>query len=163
MEAPAPAHPSRESLRAVAVFEALKGLLAAGAAVGVLALLHHDLQHFAVELVDLLHLDHHGRWALRIITVFGRLEAFHPATLVAAAAAYAAVRFVEAYGLWHARAWAEWFAAISGSLYIPFEVEHVLSGHRVAIALAALTVNVAIVGVMVYALWARRRSRTNAT
>ena len=37
------------------------------------------------------------------------------------AAAYSIVRFVEAYGLWRARAWAEWFALISGALYVPFE------------------------------------------
>lgn len=154
-----PSHPPRDSLRAVAIFEALKGALAVAAAFGLMALFHRDLQHFAVELVDLLHLDHQGRWALRIITAFGRLEAFHPTTLIAAAIAYAVVRLVEAYGLWHARAWAEWFAAISGGLYIPFEIQHVVAGHRVALALGALAVNLAIVGVMVYALWARRRRR----
>ena len=154
-----PVHEPRESLRAVAIFEALKGAFAVAAAFGLMALFHRDLQHFAVELVDLLHLDHQGRWALRIITAFGRLEAFHPTTLIAAAIAYSLVRFVEAYGLWNGRAWAEWFAAISGGLYIPFEVEHVVSGHRVAIALAALAVNLMIVGVMVYALWTRRRRR----
>jgi uncharacterized membrane protein (DUF2068 family) len=144
------------SLRAIALFEALKGVLVVGAALGVLALLHTDMQHFAVELVELLHLDQEGRWALRLITVFGRLEALHPATLVAAAAAYAVVRCVEAYGLWHARAWAEWFAIISGGLYIPFELKHLIGGHQVAIALVALAVNVAIVAVLLYAVWTRR-------
>jgi uncharacterized membrane protein (DUF2068 family) len=42
--------------------------------------------------------------------------------LAALALLYATVRFVEAYGLWHVRAWAEWFAIISGSVYIPIEI-----------------------------------------
>jgi uncharacterized membrane protein (DUF2068 family) len=32
------------------------------------------------------------------------------------------VRFTEAYGLWHAREWAEWFALLSGTLYLPWEI-----------------------------------------
>lgn len=38
------------------------------------------------------------------------------------AGAYACVRFAEAYGLWFARSWAEWLAALSGALYVPVEL-----------------------------------------
>jgi uncharacterized membrane protein (DUF2068 family) len=38
-----------------------------------------------------------------------------------AAAVYVIIRFVEAYGLWHIRPWAEWLAFASGAIYIPFE------------------------------------------
>ena len=43
-------------------------------------------------------------------------------TLAALAFVYSIVRFVEAYGLWHIRGWAEWFAIIAGSLFLPVEV-----------------------------------------
>jgi uncharacterized membrane protein (DUF2068 family) len=42
--------------------------------------------------------------------------------IAAAAMAYAAVRFTEAWGLWHRRVWAEWFALLSGALYLPWEI-----------------------------------------
>jgi ABC-type transport system substrate-binding protein len=37
-------------------------------------------------------------------------------TAAAAAVVYSIVRFVEAYGLWHRRIWAEWFALLSGAM-----------------------------------------------
>ena len=56
-----------------------------------------------------------------------------------------------------ARAWAEWFAAASGAIYVPFELAELY--HRVTwIALGALIVNVAIVGVMFYSRLTPRRS-----
>ena len=42
--------------------------------------------------------------------------------LALTAMVYAAVRFAEAYGLWRQRAWAEWFAILTGSLYLPVEL-----------------------------------------
>ncbi|MCZ7627423.1 MAG: DUF2127 domain-containing protein [Candidatus Methylomirabilis sp.] len=49
------------------------------------------------------------------------------------AAGYASVRFVEAYGLWLERRWAEWFAAVSGGIYIPFEIYELLYGESLAV------------------------------
>jgi uncharacterized membrane protein (DUF2068 family) len=34
---------------------------------------------------------------------------------------YALIRLVEAYGLWRGKHWAEWFAVISASIYLPLE------------------------------------------
>ena len=61
------------------------------------------------------------------------------------------LRFVEGYGLWFARAWAEWIALISGSLYLPFEIYKVI--HRqTALHIGILVVNLAIVVYMAYLL-----------
>ena len=57
--------------------------------------------------------------------------------LVLFAAGYGIVRGVEAYGLWHARRWAEWFAALSGGIYVPFEI-YELATKPSGVALAAL-------------------------
>ncbi len=35
---------------------------------------------------------------------------------------YCAVRFIEAWGLWNRRVWAEWFALLSGAMYLPWEI-----------------------------------------
>jgi uncharacterized membrane protein (DUF2068 family) len=42
--------------------------------------------------------------------------------LAAVALAYSAVRFIEAYGLWHQREWGQWVALLSGILYLPWEI-----------------------------------------
>jgi uncharacterized membrane protein (DUF2068 family) len=42
--------------------------------------------------------------------------------LAAASISYSCVRFVEAYGLWKQRNWAQWFALLSGVLYLPWEI-----------------------------------------
>ncbi len=41
---------------------------------------------------------------------------------------YALARFVEAYGLWHDRRWAEWFGLLTGGVYIPFELFEIARG-----------------------------------
>jgi uncharacterized membrane protein (DUF2068 family) len=74
--------------------------------------------------------------------------------LAAMAGAYAVVRFIEAYGLWRGRRWAEWFAAISGGVYIPFELYELFRG-EIWLSVAAIVVNLFVVGVMVKTL-ARR-------
>jgi uncharacterized membrane protein (DUF2068 family) len=61
---------------------------------------------------------------------------------------------VEAYGLWNARAWAEWIALISGAIYLPFEIYKVI--HRQNLFhISVLLINVAIVLYMVYELKTR--------
>ena len=108
-------------LRTVATFEAAKGLAVMLAGFGVLSLIHHDAQRAAETLVRHLHLNP----ARHYPSVF--IEAARQATdsrlwlLASGAFAYACVRGVEAYGLWRARAWAEWFAILSGGLYLPVE------------------------------------------
>ena len=41
----------RGALKAIAIFEATKGVAALASTIGLLALLHHDLHHLALELV----------------------------------------------------------------------------------------------------------------
>ena len=146
----------RESLRAVALFEAFKGTLALLAAGGLSYFIPRDLTHVAVELVGRLHLNAGKGYPnvfLRIVEDTSNAQLWAIAALVVV---YAAVRFTEAYGLWRARAWAEWLAAASGAIYVPFEV-YELSRGLSWIKVAALVLNIAIVVLMAAAL--RRRGR----
>jgi uncharacterized membrane protein (DUF2068 family) len=72
---------------------------------------------------------------------------------------YAVVRFIEAFGLWRRKPWAAWFGVLSGGIYIPVELFEVV--HRISWAkLTVLSVNLAIVAYLGYALTiARRRPR----
>jgi len=62
------------------------------------------------------------------------------------------VRFIEAYGLWYARRWAEWIAALSGGIYVPFELFE-LYERATWPSLGALVVNSMIVAFMLYRLF----------
>ena len=116
-----PRPPADAGLRAIALVEAAKGTLVVLAGLGLLELLHRDVQALAERIVRHFHLNP----ASHIPRIF--LEAAAAATdsrlqlLALAAAGYALVRFVEAWGLWRARPWAEWLGLVSGSLYLPVE------------------------------------------
>lgn len=140
------------STRAVALFEAAKGLLVVIAGFGVLSLAGRDAQQMAESLVRHLHLNAASHYPQIFLDAVSRVNDWGLWKLALLAAVYAAVRFIEAYGLWRQRHWAEWFAALSGALYIPFEIRGVMRGHGPG-AIAALTINVAVVAVMLYALY----------
>jgi uncharacterized membrane protein (DUF2068 family) len=137
------------ALRTIALIEAGKGALVLAVGLGVAAMIHHDVQHLAERLVVHTHLNPAARYPRIFIEVAANLTDGRLLLIAGGAAVYSVVRFVEAYGLWHARAWAEWFAAASGAIYVPFELFELYE--RIScIALGALTLNVVIVGVMLY-------------
>ena len=69
------------------------------------------------------------------------------------------MRFTEAYGLWHAREWAEWFALLSGAAYMPFEV-YELARHPTVFKWGILGINTLIV---LYLAWLLRDSYRRRT
>lgn len=131
------------------------------AASGLLALVHSDLHAFAARLVEHTHLNPASRYPRIFIDAAGQLQNSHLLLLAFAAAAYSAVRFVEAYGLYYERAWAEVLAAGSGAIYVPFEVEGLMRAASVHGAVL-LALNLAVVAVMTNALLSRRRARNAA-
>ncbi len=145
-----------EGLRAVAVFEALKGVLALLAAAGLFYFIPRDFRHIAVELVGRLHLNAGKSYPdvfLRIVEDATNPQLWLIACLVLA---YAAVRFTEAYGLWFERAWGEWVAAVSGAVYVPLEL-YELARRVTWIRVSALLLNVAVIALMTFALWRRKK------
>ena len=151
---------SRRAIRAIAAVEACKGIVVLIAATGLLALVHRDLNDFAARLVEHAHLNPASRYPHIFLDAVSHLEQPRLIWLAAGAAAYAAVRLCEAYGLFRERAWAEWLAALSGSLYVPLELISLWRAPSV-LGLATLAVNVAVVAVMVAALLRRRRRRAD--
>jgi uncharacterized membrane protein (DUF2068 family) len=155
-------------LRGIALLEAAKGLLAVLVAVWLVSLLHKDIQDVAEHLLRILHkifrLNPDGRMAREIIrgarhVTRGNLHLWIGGTLL-----YSTIRFVEAAGLWLEKQWAEWFALISGCLYLPIEI-YELAHHATPIKWSVFATNVLIVA---YLAWLLRdmhmqRKRAEAT
>ena len=138
-------------IRLIAVFEAAKGALVIVAGFGLLALLHRNLQDVAEQLVSHLHLNPAKHYPRIFIEAAAHVSDTRRWWLALFAAAYGLVRGVEAYGLWHQRRWAEWFAALSGGIYIPFEIYELVT-RASWLSFGALLVNIAIVLLMLQAL-----------
>jgi uncharacterized membrane protein (DUF2068 family) len=152
-------HASKAGLRAVAVFEAVKGLLVVALAVALVAV-HKHIEDFAEELLYHLHIDFDHRLALAFMHGASKLSDMRIWTVLTVALAYTTVRFVEAWGLWHRRVWAEWFALLSGALYLPLEILKVAeraSWERIAV----LVMNLVIVLYMLEIRVREARSREN--
>lgn len=153
----APDSASRRAVRAIASFEAIKGVVALAACLGLLSLLHHDLHRIATSLIGHIGLDPGDRYPAMVLDHVDQLLGARLRPLLLAAAAYIGVRFVEAYGLWHERSWAEWLGALSGALYIPFEARHLIHEPTLATAVV-ITVNLVVVGFLAWRLRQRRQS-----
>jgi uncharacterized membrane protein (DUF2068 family) len=136
-------------IRAVAVFEAAKGTVVIAAGLGLLSLLHRDAQHAAETIVRHLHLNPARHYPRVFIEAAARTTSSRLWLLAAGAFAYSAVRFIEAYGLWRLRPWAEWFAILSGGLYLPVEI-YELVRHPTPLRAAILLGNAAIVGYLIH-------------
>jgi uncharacterized membrane protein (DUF2068 family) len=77
--------------------------------------------------------------------------------LAAGAFAYAALRGVEAFGLWRQRRWAEWLSVASGVIYVPFELFEIAHGVS-TLKIVTLLANAGIVAYMAHALRVSRRA-----
>jgi uncharacterized membrane protein (DUF2068 family) len=146
-------------VRIVAIFEALKGCLVVGAGLGLLSQVHHDLQAVAERLVRHSHLNPARHYPRIFIDAAAHMNDSRLRALAALAFLYAAIRFVEAYGLWHARVWAEWFAIIAGSLFLPVEAYEMVRRATWMRGLVLLT-NLSIVAYLVNVRLSSRRGRS---
>src|SRR5512145_2338015 len=119
---------TKVELRIVAAIEAGKGAIVLLTGLGFATLMHHDAQLMAARLVHHLHLDPAKGYPKIFIEAAGELNDVKLHLLAIGAATYVAIRFAEAYGLWLGRAWAEWLAAVSGAIYLPFEIMELSRG-----------------------------------
>lgn len=145
-----------KGLRALALFEAVKGATVLVVGFGLLALVGKDVEAFAEDLVSYSHLDPASRYPRIFVDLAAHLDDAHLWMYAAFAFVYAAVRFAEGYGLWKERAWAEWFAALSAGLYIPVELWELIR-HHTWLKVLLLGTNTAIVAFLVKVLVNRRK------
>jgi uncharacterized membrane protein (DUF2068 family) len=135
-----------QALRSVALLEFAKGAIVLAAAI---SLYWIDPTDVAGAFLSFLHIspDHHfARW---LFMLTDRLSDIKFWQIMVGASCYSGLRFAESYGLWRERAWAEWIALISGTVYLPVEIK--LLAHRPSLLHAAVfVVNLAVVLFMFY-------------
>ena len=135
-----------QALRTVALVEFAKGLIVLAAAI---SLYWVDPSDVAGGFLDFLHISPDRHFAQVLLHWADTLSNARIWVVLSVTGVYSGLRFAEAYGLWRARAWAEWIALVSGAMYLPFEIR--LLAHRVTLFHAGiLLVNLAIVAFMFY-------------
>jgi uncharacterized membrane protein (DUF2068 family) len=151
----------RRVLRAVAGFEFFKGSFVVLMGLCALALVHRDVWLYAESLLALLHISTDRRSAQMFLDFADRVTDARLWAAARIAFAYAALRFVEAYGLWKARTWAEWVALVSGALLLPLEIRELMRGVT-AWRCFLFIANMAVVLYMLYVIRNNRRERAEA-
>jgi uncharacterized membrane protein (DUF2068 family) len=131
-------------LRAVATLEAVKGGMILLIGLGLLGLLHKDVESVADNLLIHLHVNPETRLSRALLNAAERMTDARLWSIAIGAVTYSAVRFIESWGLWNRRVWAQWFAILSGSMYLPWEITKVLERPNMVHA-ALLLCNLAIV------------------
>ena len=144
------------ALRGVAILELAKGLVVLLVGFGVVSLLHRDAWDVAENLLRILHISPERHYAQIFLDLADNVTDAKLWAVAACAAAYSTLRFIEAFGLWHARAWAQWFALVAGALYLPFEMYELVQ--RPSLLHAGILV--ANLGIVLYMLFLRLSRRT---
>ena len=77
--------------------------------------------------------------------------------LAIGALVYSIVRLIEAYGLWRNLVWTEWFALISGAIYLPFEMYEIVF-HTSILGISIFLINVLVVRYMAHIILTNKKA-----
>jgi uncharacterized membrane protein (DUF2068 family) len=146
---------ARAGLRAVALFEAAKGVAVVAAGFGLMALIHRDVQAVAEDIVRHLHLNPAQHYPRIFLDAAAKATDAWLWVLALTSLLYSTVRFAEAYGLWRQRAWAEWFGIFTGGIYLPVEL-YELTVSVTLVKVAVFLVNLFIVAWLALVRWQER-------
>jgi len=138
-------------LHVVALFEGAKGALVLLVGFELLTFIHKDIHEAALRLVKHLHFNPASHYPRIFLDLTEHINDTRLWSMAIAAAMYSVVRMIEAVGLWLRKAWAEWFAVLTGGMYIPveiYEVAHRITWPRVTV----LIINLGIVSYLLFVM-----------
>lgn len=147
----------QKGLQAVALLEALKGMASLLVGFGIHALGGQDIHQAAEFIVSHSHLNPASDIANVFLHAADSLADTNMILIALGACLYSTIRFIEAYGLWRGLVWTEWFALVSGGIYLPFEVYEVVV-HKNSLSFGVLMINLIVVGYMAYILRSKHNS-----
>jgi uncharacterized membrane protein (DUF2068 family) len=138
---------NKKGLKVVAVLEALKGLIALFVALSIHELAGKNIQKMLESLLGYFHLSPTSNLPAIILHNASFINNSNLTLITIAVIVYTIIRLVEAYGLWNELVWTEWFALISGGIYLPFEIYEVIV-HTGVLSILVLSINIAVVWYM---------------
>jgi uncharacterized membrane protein (DUF2068 family) len=148
-------------LRAVATFEFVKGIFVVTMGLCALLLVHRDAWRLAESLLARLHINPDRRYAQVFLDFADNATDARLWTIASVAFTYGALRFIEAYGLWRQRPWAEWLAFLAGTVFLPLEIRELMRGIT-ALRVVLFVGNLAIVLYMFYLIRDNHHERKKA-
>nr|WP_227671507.1 DUF2127 domain-containing protein [Psychrobacter sp. 72-O-c] len=143
-------HKSSESIKAVAIYEVVKGV---GALLGACALWlwHADIDNWLTRATDSWRQNFGHFLAPQIessVRIAQQASKNWPLFLLLIFA-YASLRFIEAYGLWQDKTWAYWFGVVGYGIFIPIELYYLIASPFDWFKLGILITNIIII-IVVY-------------
>jgi len=147
-----------KGVRTVATVELTKGLIVLAAGVGLLTMRHKNIWGVAESLLEFLHVSPYHHYVGVFIDLVSRISDVRLWKIAVVATIYVILRFIEAYGLWYALPWAEWMAAITGGIYVPFEIDDLIL-RPTGVRLLILVINLLIVCYMLYLRFEAQKKR----
>ncbi|HBV77038.1 MULTISPECIES: DUF2127 domain-containing protein [Vibrio] len=146
-------------LRVIATLEASKGILAVLIGFGIYTLFSHDAKQIVIDLIRHCHLNPASYYPHMLVEKIGAITPKNINLLTVGILLYSVIRFIEAYGLWLEKRWTEWFALLSGAIYIPFELYELIQKVDL-ITVGALVINLLVVGYMIFILKQPKREKS---
>jgi uncharacterized membrane protein (DUF2068 family) len=125
---------------------------------GLLALRHTDVQAVVDSFVSELGINPEAHYPRLFIEHLANIGDSGLSWFALLALLSSVLRFTEAIGLWFEKHWAEWLTLIGASLYLPFEVAHMIKKLDWFGGLI-LGINLIIVGYLAWVLVSQRRER----
>ncbi|MBC2607266.1 DUF2127 domain-containing protein [Pelagicoccus albus] len=141
--------PTPKGLKAVALVELAKGVLALLAAVWFLYTLGDNwaegLSYLNTRFAPSIELPE------RLFDLAQSFDRDRQVLAISGLTTYSVLHIVEGIGLWKSKLWAEWLGTISGGVYIPFEIIELVN-HPSWLTAAILSLNVSIVIYLIFAI-----------
>lgn len=144
----------RRRLRIVAIIDIIKGITILSVGLGIFRAQSHVLEDGGHVLLRLLDLDPTQGAPYKFLEFLHAADMEH-GLLMLFAAAYALLRFAEAYGLWFMRNWARWLGLVSSGIYVPLELYYFVKSPGWT-TFAVLGINL----IVVWLLWPGKKSKT---
>jgi uncharacterized membrane protein (DUF2068 family) len=136
----------------------MKAVMFFGAGIGLLHLLHKDVEVRAQHLLDHLHVDPDNRYAKQLLDQVGQWTNTNMKLVGLSVISffYSALFGTEGTGLFLRKRWAEWFVVIVTGSLLPLEIYEII--HRVTLLkIAVTTINLMILGYLIVVI---RRKET---
>ena len=148
-------------VRVIGFFKAVKGLLLLALATGGVRMLHKDLAEEVSRWIQRFNMDPHNHFLRALIEKVDTIDSHRLLLYTIGTFFYAVLFLTEGIGLIMVKRWAEYFAVIITTSFLPIEIYEAVKRVR-AIKIAIILINVAIVVYLIVKIKRGRHSPPRA-